>query len=194
MAFRHFNFTDAVAGLNDNDSDEELMRRVQSQDEAAFAALLTRHLGAIHAFVYRMCQNVEDAQDIAQETFLKVWSRAETWQPGRVKFTTWLHQIARNLCIDMFRKQPSRVTAEFDPELLGDSSMRTDELLVRNLQRAIGALPERQRAAFVLCQVQGWSQIEAAETLDISVEALESLLARARRKLRQMLADVRIGS
>ena len=180
--------------MNDNDSDEELMRRVQSQDEAAFAALLTRHLGAIHAFVYRMCQNVEDAQDIAQETFLKVWSRAETWQPGRVKFTTWLHQIARNLCIDMFRKQPSRVTAEFDPELLGDSSMRTDELLVRNLQRAIGALPERQRAAFVLCQVQGWSQIEAAETLEISVEALESLLARARRKLRQMLADVRIGS
>ena len=169
------------------------MNRVQLRDEEAFSQLVTRHMRAIHAFVYRMCQSVEDAQDITQETFLKVWSRAETWQPGKVRFTTWLHQIARNLCIDMFRKQSARMEPEFDPDTLGDSSMRTDDILVRNINKAINSLPERQRVAFILCQVQGWTQIDAAELLNISVEALESLLARARRALRLKLADFRNG-
>ena len=81
------------------------MIRVQRQDRAAFAVLVDRHLEAIHAFNFRFLRNAEDAADLAQEAFLRVWNSAGTYRPGRVKFTTWLHRIARNLCIDLHRRR-----------------------------------------------------------------------------------------
>ena len=167
------------------------MDRVQARDEQAFELLLQRHLHAVHAYIYRMCQNLEDAEDISQTTFYRVWDRAETWQPGRVKFTTWLFQIARNLCIDLFRKNKDQTDASFNLNELPDSSDRRDDELIVSLEKVIGELPERQRTTLVLCHVQGWSQKEVAEMLSLSVEAVESLLARARRTLRMKLADIR---
>ena len=191
--------------LDDDESDDQLMARVQRRDEEAFRRLVTRHLGPIHSYVYRMCQNPSDADDMAQETFLRVWHKASTWRPGRVRFTTWLHRIARNQCIDSFRRKRATYVdaADLDdlaaeqgngePHRVGDEGADAVERSAteRAVRRAVGKLPERQRTALALCHFQGWSNADAAAVLDVSVDALESLLARARRRLKSDLAALR---
>ena len=167
------------------------MRLVQTGDQQAYARLLDRHLTRVHAYVFRMTRNRADAEDIAQETFLRVWHRARTFKPGRVRFTTWLHRIAHNLCVDAFRKRRDTVDADLDA--VADGAPSADELNAAEERRkavhaAVAALPERQRSALVLCQFQGRSNREAAEIIGVSVDALESLIARARRTLKSRLA------
>lgn len=175
------------------DSDEFLMQRVQQRDESAFTTLVHRHTRSIHAFVYRLCGDQGDAEDLTQETFLRVWERANHWKPNAVKVTTWIHQIARNLCIDSFRRTQSikrTVTTE---------SVETAEAPIHELEAteqatairsAIAALPERQRTALVLCQVQGWSQQDAAQVLDTTINGIQALIGRARRTLRNDLVKL----
>ncbi len=167
------------------------MARVVEKDRAAFSILLNRHLSSIHAFIYRMTRNEADTDDMAQETFLRVWKNARTWRSGEVKFTTWIHRIARNACIDAFRKK--RDTESIDLEALsdpmGDIDRQAQTELANALTDALGELPERQRTAIVLCHHQGFSNKEAADTLGVTVDALESLLARARRTLRRSLTE-----
>ena len=175
------------------------MSRVQHRDRDAFAVLVTRHLDGIHAFNYRMTRNADDAADLAQETFLRVWNSAATWRPNRpgggtIKFTTWLHRIARNLCIDAHRRH--RETHEADADLVAEDgtapeNASTTSRLRRALDQAIKDLPERQRTALVLCHRDGMTNRDAAAVLAVSVDALESLLARARRTLRLRLREYR---
>ena len=170
------------------------MVRVKAQDRDAFAVLVERHLATIHAFTYRLTRDAEDAADIAQETFLRVWSKAATYRPNRVKFTTWLHRIAHNLCIDQHRRR--RPIDDVDVDTLDSSEPEVDQLpanerLREAVDRALADLPERQRTALLLCHRRNMSNREAAEVLDISVDALESLLSRARRTLRTTLRAYR---
>lgn len=170
------------------------MDRVQRRDRDAFAVLVARHLDAIHTFNHRMTRNPEDAADLAQETFLRVWNSAATWRPNRVKFTTWLHRIARNLCIDAHRRH--RESHEIDDNLAAEDGSAPDSgpttsRLRRALDQALTDLPERQRTALVLCHRDGMTNRDAAAVLAVSVAALESLLARARRTLRLKLREYR---
>ena len=172
------------------------MARVKVQDREAFAVLVERHLDGIHAFNYRLTRNADDAAELAQETFLRVWSRAATWKPNRVKFTTWLHRIAHNLCIDHHRRR--RDVEDVDVDTLDGAGPAAEqapanERLRQALDRALADLPERQRTALLLCHRQNMSNREAAEVLSVSVDALESLLARARRSLRTALRPYRDG-
>lgn len=166
------------------------MRRVQLRDESAFSTLVHRHTQSIHAFIYRLCGDRGDAEDITQETFLRLWQRSSQWTPDTVRFTTWLHQIARNLCIDRFRRdQSQKRRSDYEDIVLVDSTIESlDEDSKRLAMReAIQALPERQRTAIVLCQVQGWTQHDAAKILDTTVDGVQALISRARRKLRGAL-------
>ena len=137
-----------------------------------------------------------DAEDLAQETFLRVWRKADSYQPGRVRVTTWLHTIAHRLAIDSFRRKRELTEADGPaeglPELVDGAADPAGQALARQqqvlLDEALSALPERQRAAILLCQVQGFSNAQAAAILDVKVRALESLLARARRALREALS------
>ena len=168
------------------------MDRVQRRDRDAFAVLVARHLDGIHTFNYRMTRNPEDAADLAQETFLRVWSSAATWRSNRVKFTTWLHRIARNLCIDAHRRR--RDTFAIDDNIVADGATvdaPASTQLRRALDQALTDLPERQRTALVLCHRDGMTNRDAAAVLAVSVDALESLLARARRTLRLKLREYR---
>ena len=170
------------------------MARVTNQDRVAFAVLVDRHLDAIHAFHYRLTHNAEDAADLAQETFLRVWNKAATWKPNRVKFTTWVHRIAHNLCVDFHRRR--RDTEDVDVDTLEGAGPTLEqapanEALRTALNGALGRLPERQRTALLLCHRQNMSNREAADVLEISVDALESLLSRARRSLRATLREYR---
>lgn len=176
------------------------MARVQVADHEAFRGLVTRHAASLHRFAYRLMRNAADAEDVAQETLLRVWQHAATWEAGRVRFTTWLFRIAHNLCIDRFRRDRRFTTTDTDAleapldtvvdDAAVDGAAGIDAETRRvDVHRALAALPERQRTALTLCFYQGFGNQDAAAILDVSVDALESLLARARRTLRAQLAE-----
>lgn len=181
-------------GIAETAEEAALMRRVAAGDRDAATVLVDRHLAAITATARRMLGNAADAQDVAQEVFLRLWQQAGRWQPGRARLRTWLTRIALNLCLDRLRRRPSlsleAVAEPVDPAALPGAALH-QAAVTRKVEAALMDLPERQRAALALVHYQEMHQGEAAAALDISVEALESLLARGRRSLRLALAGDR---
>src|SRR5439155_3532990 len=116
----------------------------------------------------------------------RVWTAARRWEPGHARFTAWLHRIAMNVCLDRIAKKRETVLDDLpeltDPRPEPSSALQARELS-RHVRRAVAALPENQRTALVLCHYQGLRNSDAAEAMGVSVEALESLLARGRRAL-----------
>jgi RNA polymerase sigma-70 factor (ECF subfamily) len=173
--------------------DAALMRRVAAGDAAACRTLVDRHLDGIVAFAYRMLNDAAEAEDVAQEAFLRLWRGAARWEP-RAKVRTWLYRVARNLCIDRLRAQRPSVpvdTMELPANGGGPKAAIHRDQVAALIDGAIAKLPERQREALALVHYQELSNIEAAQIMDVSVEALESLLARGRRTLRQTLDGLR---
>ena len=137
--------------------------------------------------------NRAEAEDIAQEVFTRLWSHASSWRPGPGRLTTWLHRVARNLCLDYLarmRQEP----LDGVPEPIDPSKDAVTLMQERDVQDHVAAalrdLPDAQQAAVILCHYQGFRNAEAAEVLGVSIEAVESLLARARRTLRERLRAV----
>lgn len=179
------------------DPDTDLVVRVGRGDRAAAQALMARHLPGMLALARRMLSGQSEAEDCVQEAFLKVWTHAARWQPGKAKFETWLYRVTLNQCYDRLRKRPTEpLEAAADVPDAGDAPDRGLEVaaLETEVSAALADLPERQRAAILLCHYQERGNIEAAEILGISVEALESLLARGRRTLRTKLSHLRDGA
>jgi len=174
-----------------DDSDEALMARIGRGDEAAFRALSRRHLASVVALARHIVRNSADAEDIAQEAMLRVWTHAPRWQP-LASFRTWLTRIVVNLCLDRKRRAtPLPLDVAGDP---ADNTPGVEQQLEaseadRRVNAAIDALPPRQRAAIALTYRDGLSNAEAAEALGTSVSALETLLVRAKQKLRSELRD-----
>jgi RNA polymerase sigma factor (sigma-70 family) len=181
---------DAEESRVKNTLDETLMQQIRGGDHQAFATLVGRHLDALHGFAQRLLGNPADADDIVQETFLRVWHKAEKWRPKSAKVSTWLHSIAHNLCIDFHRRNKGETVDIADVDLidphLPDDSRQQEDVAVQ-VKAALQQIPESQRSAIILCHYQGMSNREAAQALGISVSALESLMARGRRKLRNIL-------
>jgi RNA polymerase sigma-70 factor (ECF subfamily) len=172
-------------------SDEALFASIAGGDERAFAEIVDRHLQKVATIAARMLNNQAEAEDVAQEAMLKVWTRASLWQPGMAKFSTWLYRVTMNLCIDRMRRD--RVKKVEIAETLVDEQADPGRDLERfqlkeAVSRALDALPPRQKAAIVLCHYEGFSGKEAAQTLGVSVLAVQSLLLRARVSLRETLA------
>jgi RNA polymerase sigma-70 factor (ECF subfamily) len=171
------------------------MAQVRQHDEAAFAELVRRHLDPLHRYLFRLTGSADDAEDLAQETFLRVWQRAASYRPGVVRLTTWLHRIAHNLAVDSLRRARPEPLADDDDGMPVPADDGADPARAaasaefeRRLNHAIGILPANQRAALLLCQVQGFANRDAAAIMGVSVRGLESLLARARRSLRVAMA------
>jgi len=164
---------------------------IQQGNRPACQELVNAHLPALNRFAARLLGNMSDAEDAVQDTFLKVWSHAYQWQPGKAKVTTWLHKIAHNTCVDRLRKSRADLHIEVSDRLPSREAGLAEHLsLSSESQRvfdSLNRLPVQQRTAIVLCHYQGFSNREAAEILSVSVDALESLLARGRRGLRQLL-------
>ncbi len=172
-------------------SDEALVVAVGNGERDAFAVLMDRHLDRTLALATRIVGNRSTAEDVAQETFLRVWKTAGEWQPGRARFTTWLYRVTVNLCLDI-RRRPTFAALELidDPPDPAEDAVSTIERRQRQmlLNQEIAVLGARQRAALALCYGAGLSNAEAAGVLEISIGALEGLLVRARRRLRERLS------
>jgi len=157
--------------------------------------LIDRHSSKVLALSIRMLGERAAAEDVSQETFMKLWEHASRWKPQGVAFQAWLYRVASNACLDRLRKRGREHPTHEAPEIEDDAPSAFDGIAAGDLRRtvedAIAALPDRQRQAIALCHYQDFSNIEAAEIMETSVEALESLLARARRSLKVRLEPLR---
>jgi len=176
------------------DPDAELVRNAGAGDQRAAEALVRRHLPKMVGVARRMLNDGAEAEDVAQEVFLRVWRDAPRWKPGQAKFETWMHRVALNLCYDRLRRRREKTDPDAGVMVADSRPLASEEWLARQraarVNAALAQLPERQRAAIALVHFDEMSNIAAAEILEISVEALESLLARGRRALKAALADV----
>lgn len=181
--------------MNETDPDLELLKRIGSNDAQAVKEMVTRKLPRLLALASRLLGDADEARDIAQESFLRIWKQAASWRSEQARFDTWLHRVALNLCYDRLRRRKEHVPVDSEHacEAL-DTRPAPDEQLEasaqsRRMAQALDQLPDRQREAIVLQYYQELSNTEAAALMQISVEALESLLSRARRNLRSYLAE-----
>lgn len=165
------------------------MAGVAAGDRRAWASLVERHLSAVHGAAWYVLADRAEAEDVAQEAFLRLLPKAPDWRADGASVRTWLRRVAVNLSIDRLRARRS-VSLELVAETPAEGDIDADVDRRRRVAAALNDLPERQRTAVVLVHYQGYSQREAAELLSISTDALESLLARGRRTLKQRLDAV----
>ena len=179
-----------VAAVDIHDEDKELLDRLAAGDEVAFRLLVERHIDRAYAIALRIVGNAADAEDVVQDTMLKVWTHRGRWQHGRAKFSTWLYRVVSNRCIDLHRK-PRTENVDAVPEV-ADTKPDASSIIERNeisslLEVAMQRLPEQQRVAVILSYHENMSNGEIAEVMDTTVAAVESLLKRGRQQLREML-------
>jgi RNA polymerase sigma-70 factor (ECF subfamily) len=172
------------------DPDDALLQRLALGDESAMRVMVARKLPRLVGLCARMLGDAAEAEDVAQETFLRIWKQAVRWRPGRARFDTWIYKVALNLCYDRLRKRRN-ISLEEAPDAIGDGvgieagAVEVDQ--GQGVKRALAAIAPRQREAIILVYYESLSNVAAAEAMGISVDALESLLARGRRALHALL-------
>jgi RNA polymerase sigma-70 factor, ECF subfamily len=185
-------------------SDAEVMLRVKTGDDSAFAYLVQKYRRPMVGFLYRMCHNPATAEELAQEVFLRVYRSRESYQAS-AKFTTWLYRIATNLAVNYARDtrhERPEVTVRLDepdqetgttPDV-ADGSLTVEEQMLRRerlaaIRSKVNALPERQRMAVIMHKYQQMDYREIADVLKLSESATKSLLFRAYEALREQLKE-----
>lgn len=174
-------------------SDEaELVARASAGDHDAFRCLLDRHLPVVVANARRLLNDASEAEDVAQDTFVRLWQRADELDIGEAGVRPWLRQVSRNLAIDRLRSS-KRLDVVADVPEHGEPATQQGDVEDRErasqVAEALATLPDRQRVALTLFHFEDLSQVEVAEALSCSVEAVESLLSRARRRLKTDLKE-----
>jgi RNA polymerase sigma-70 factor, ECF subfamily len=188
-------------------SSEDLMLHTVAGDKRSFSCLIDRHKEQIFRLIYRFVESKDDANDLAQEVFLRIWRFSKQYQ-RTAKFSTWLYTVTANVCKTEVKsswrrnirlmgslwssdndddpKSPEPAALILSPE---DEALRAEQhSLIRS---AIRSLPHKQRLALVLSRYEGLSYQEIATVLDCSVPAVESLLVRAKETLRKKLSPLR---
>ncbi len=175
-------------------SDDALLRLYAQGDATAARRLSARLLPRVYAHATRLLGDAMEAEDVAQEAMLRLWRTAPEWRPGEAKVTTWLYRVTANLCIDRLRKRRGvgldEIAEPADPQP-GVAQQMQDRSRHEALQAALATLPERQRQAVVLRHIEGLSNPEIAQVMEISPRAVESLTARGKRALTALLAGRR---
>jgi RNA polymerase sigma-70 factor (ECF subfamily) len=175
-----------------DESDEALMARVAKGDQGAFRLLARRHLPAMVGLARRILGNAAEAEDVAQEAMLRVWTHAPKWQP-LAALKTWLTRVVVNLCLDRKRKAPLldlEAAGEIIDPSPGAGEQAESAERERMLAAAIQQLPDRQRSAILLTYSEGLSNAEVAGILGTSVSAVETLLVRGKQNLRRALGGL----
>jgi RNA polymerase sigma-70 factor, ECF subfamily len=173
------------------DEDARLLQAATSRDAKAFASLMTRHYAIVYRVIWRVMNGHADAEDVTQEAFMRLWNN-----PSQLRDATalraWLIRVATNLANDRYRGQSMAGQETMDE--VADERDSAAQALMRNeaqirIDRAIARLPDRQRLALTLIHLENLGQRTAAEIMELSIDALESLVARARRALKEDLAS-----
>jgi RNA polymerase sigma-70 factor (ECF subfamily) len=174
-------------------SDEELMQAAAGGDMDAFADLVRRHQRSAWNAAWRLLDDAAEAEDAAQDAFLKILDAAPRYRP-RASFRTYLYRVVTRLCLDRMEKKRPRYVDQLPAT--PSAGLGPPETLARResadaVRRALDALPARQRAAVVLRHYEGLSYQEIAEAMGVSVKSVERLLARARESLADRLLEFR---
>jgi RNA polymerase sigma-70 factor (ECF subfamily) len=169
-----------------------LMARIVAGDQAAFHRFAQRHVARLLAVAQRIIGNQSDAEEIVQDALLRVWLHAPDWRPGAARVTSWVYRIVVNLALDHLRRNRGRLLSLDDvgdpADPAPDAQMQAEGRQLEGfIAGAIAALPARQRVALTLCYFEQMDCAEAAQIMQISVSAMESLLVRGRRTLRERL-------
>ncbi|MFN8129197.1 MAG: RNA polymerase sigma factor SigM [Candidatus Nanopelagicales bacterium] len=174
-------------------TDAELLAAHVAGDADAFGELFTRHRDRLWAVALRTSGSPEDAADALQEAMIAAFRRAGSFR-GDAAVTTWLHRIVVNACLDQHRRRKSRPTTTWI-ESLHEREYDRDDVANRELQieleRALATLPDDQRAAIVLVDVEGYSVEETARILDCAPGTVKSRCSRGRARLAARLLEVR---
>jgi RNA polymerase sigma-70 factor (ECF subfamily) len=167
--------------------DDALLERVNRNDADAYRILVERHIDKAYALALRILKNAADAEDVAQDAFIKTWQNRHKWEIGRAKFSTWLYRVIVNRCIDL-QRSPRGEWIEHIPEPCDDREDAVAAIgrqeVYKKLGDALGGLPDQQRIAVALCYYDYLSNAEIADVMGTSVSAVESLLKRGRQFLR----------
>jgi RNA polymerase sigma-70 factor (ECF subfamily) len=186
----------------DPDPDAELMLQFKAGKLEAFEELFSRHIRSVVNFAYRFVRNRGVAEELAQEIFLRVHDAAPSYRAD-AKFTTWLYRVATNICLNEVRRPEYRAIHESldDPicipiDLVDKGAPRPEAALLRQavseaLRKALEALPEKQRLAFILNKYQDLSYVEVGEVMKISEKAVKSLIHRAKQAMAESMLPVR---
>lgn len=177
----------------DSMEDEQLMARIAKGDEQAFNWLVRQHLPRAYAIARRVLAERADAEEAAQDAFTKLWVNAAQWQPDKAKFSTWFYRIVTNAALDLARRKKLPTTNDEtlmamqadDTASVEDRLQEADERAA--LQAALATLTPAQRAAVTLCYFEEMTNPEAAKVMGMHLKALEGLLVRARKTLRDVL-------
>lgn len=187
------------------DPDIRLMLRVRDDEAGAFEELVERYQRRLVAVMNHLVGNAEEAEDLAQETFLRVYRARKKYRP-RSKFSTWLFTIANNLALNWLRSRQRKPVVPLNARESGPLGPRPAEQLVSDegtgpsqkiekqelanvIRRALDGLNERQRMAVVLNKFEDMNYAEIAEVMSLTTKGVKSLLSRARMNLRNVLAE-----
>jgi RNA polymerase sigma-70 factor, ECF subfamily len=174
--------------MDEGDADEALMLQTALGSHRAFRILMARHIGSTIRIAETVLGDTAESDDVAQEAFMRVWRRASSFDPSVARFTTWLYRIVVNLAIDRARRprgdpiENAEHVATDEPGALASIIAKEDASTVG---QCIAQLPERQRAALALFHFEGLSGRDAAQVMEMTEKAFESLLIRARAALKQ---------
>jgi RNA polymerase sigma-70 factor, ECF subfamily len=174
--------------IQEHHKDEELILAIQKGTHEAFNSLVKKHSGKFYSIAFRLTNNKEQAEDIVQDCFLKFWIKPSHFDlKKKIKFTTWFYKVISNASFDLKRKVAKLTELPEDLKYQGEDieTILDKEEFQIILWNFINNLPERQQLALNLCFYEGISNKEAAEIMEINIKALESLLMRAKDKLRK---------
>lgn len=173
--------------------DESLMDFIRGGNMQAFDTIVARHHRRFYQMVYRWVMHKQDAEDIVQDAFLKLWSGKARWKSGRnARFVTWFYRVLYNQSVDVLRTRRRAIAELVDEIPSQDISAEDQEIITRQqkqLRDAICLLPENQRIAVNLFYFEDLSQKQISSMMGISLKALESLLSRAKAGLRERMVD-----
>ncbi len=173
--------------------DRALMARIVERDRMAFTMIAERHATVALGLAQRIVRNSADAEDVVQESLTRLWVFADRWNPDAARFSSWFYRIVTNQAISRLRRKTSEsIDSIEEPSdaTPGPHAQLAGREIGRAIEKAMGRLPDRQRAAVALCYDQGLSCAEAADAMNVSVGTMESLLFRARRSLREWLSPI----
>jgi RNA polymerase sigma-70 factor (ECF subfamily) len=183
-----------------SDSDSELLRKCRVGDQAAWGELVARHTRRVFGLAYRFVGRVDEAEDLTQETFVKVYQNLDRYRESDGAFPTWLMTVARNQAIDLYRRRKEeRLRRTEEPDGM-DSLSSPDEGPLRRLERqervqlvrrGLRTLPEDLREPLILCDLQGLPYDEIASSLQLPLGTVKSRINRARLELAKRLLGKR---